>query len=308
MASPGRPIEENLKLYDVSGAAAETDNHYHAGWAMAGNTPFRYFKQTTHNGGTADPMIVHWPKGIRAKGELRTQYHHIIDIAPTFLDAAAAAAARQRGRRQADAVRRRQHAATRSTTPRRRPHHPVQYYEMFGNRAIYDNGWKAVTLHGNRMPWVLAGTYDFDKDVWELYNLNEDPERGQRPGGQAPREARGAEEEVGRGGAQVQRLSAVRRRRGAGRQRHQDERRAEEHLYVLPARRGVHQRGALAAGEEPQPHHHRVGGDRRQDRRRDRRRRRLLRRLHAVREGQRRHLHLQRLRRELLHRSRPASR
>ena len=53
--------------------------------------------------------------------------------------------------------------------------HPVQYYEMFGNRAIYDNGWKAVTLHGNRMPWVIAGTFDFDQDVWELYNLKDDP-------------------------------------------------------------------------------------------------------------------------------------
>lgn len=167
------PFEENQKRYDVWGSA-ETDNHYHAGWAMAGNTPFRYFKQTTHNGGTAVPMIVHWPKGIRSKGELRSQYHHIIDIAPTFLDAAQSSLPDEvDGVKQMplDGVSMRYSFDDAKAATR----HPVQYYEMFGNRALYDNGWKAVTLHGERMPWVLAGTYDFDNDVWALYNVNEDP-------------------------------------------------------------------------------------------------------------------------------------
>jgi arylsulfatase A-like enzyme len=165
--------EENEKFYDKWGTA-ETDNHYHAGWAMAGNTPFRMFKQSSHNGGIKDPLIVHWPKGIKAKGELRTQYHHIIDVIPTVLDAAGVAAPAA-----VDGVKQMPHDgvsmkysfndAAAPTT------HPVQYYEMYGNRALYDDGWKAVTLHGGRMPWVIGGTYDFEKDVWELYNLKEDP-------------------------------------------------------------------------------------------------------------------------------------
>ena len=166
-------FEENRKFYDAWGSA-ETDNHYHAGWAMAGNAPFRYFKQTTHNGGTAVPMIAHWPKGIRAKGELRTQYHHIIDIAPTFLDAAQTPLPDVvDGVKQMplDGVSMR-YSFDNAKAP---THHPVQYYEMYGHRSIHDNGWKAVTLHGNRMPWVLGGTFDFDKDVWALYNVDDDP-------------------------------------------------------------------------------------------------------------------------------------
>lgn len=170
---PRTAMDENLKRYDQWGTA-ETDNHYHAGWAMAGNTPFRFFKQTVHNGGSADPLIVHWPKGIRAKGELRTQYHHIIDIAPTMLDAAGIPLPPE-----VDGVKQMSFDGVSmkySFDDAKAPTtHPVQYYEMFGNRAIYDNGWKAVTVHGNRMPWVLGGTYDFGKDVWELYDLTKDP-------------------------------------------------------------------------------------------------------------------------------------
>ena len=66
----------------------DTYPHYHAGWAMAGNTPFRYFKQAEHRGGQADALVVHWPNGIEGKGEIRNQYHHISDIAPTILEAA----------------------------------------------------------------------------------------------------------------------------------------------------------------------------------------------------------------------------
>jgi arylsulfatase len=167
------PMEENQKFYDQWGTA-ETDNHYHAGWAMAGNTPFKYYKQTEHNGGNTDPLIVHWPKGIKARGELRSQYHHIIDIAPTFLDAVGIAPPSE-----VDGVKQMPHDGVSmkySFDDAKAPtNHPVQYYEMFGNRALYADGWKAVTLHGNRMPWVVGGIFDFDKDVWELYNIKEDP-------------------------------------------------------------------------------------------------------------------------------------
>jgi arylsulfatase len=170
---PKTSRDENLKRYDEWGTA-ETDNHYHAGWAMAGNTPFRYFKQTVHNGGIADPLIIHWPKGIMAKGELRAQHHHIIDIAPTMLKASGIEAPAE-----VDGVKQMPFDGVSMNysfdDAKAAGTHPVQYYEMFGNRAIYLEGWKAVTLHGNRMPWVLGGTFDFGKDVWELYNLADDP-------------------------------------------------------------------------------------------------------------------------------------
>ena len=167
------PYEENAKFYDKWGTA-ETNNHYHAGWAMAGNTPFKYFKQTVHNGGMTDPLIVSWPKGIQARGEIRTQYHHIIDIAPTILEALGVSVPNE-----VDGVKQMpldgmsmKYSFNDAQAPSKRE---VQYYEIWGNRAIYDHGWKAVTVHANRMPWILGGTYDFDQDVWELYNINDDP-------------------------------------------------------------------------------------------------------------------------------------
>lgn len=167
------PFEENMKFYDRWGTA-ETNNHYHAGWAMAGNTPFKYFKQTVHNGGMTDALVVTWPKGIRAKNEIRTQYSHIIDIAPTILDTTGVTAPDTvEGVKQMpfDGVSMR-YSFDDPKAPSRRT---TQYYEIWGNRAIYHDGWKAVALHGNRMPWVLGSTADFDKDVWELYNLGDDP-------------------------------------------------------------------------------------------------------------------------------------
>ncbi|MEH6558910.1 MAG: arylsulfatase [Oceanicoccus sp.] len=167
------PYEQNARFYDAWGTA-ETDNHYHAGWAAAGNTPYKYFKQTVHNGGSSDALIVHWPNGIKAKGEIRTQYHHIIDIIPTILDVSKVGF-----QEEVDGVKQMpfdgvsmQYSFNDVQAPTT---HPTQYYEQLGNRGIYDNGWKAVALHGGRMPWVLAGTFDFEKDDWELYNIDEDP-------------------------------------------------------------------------------------------------------------------------------------
>ena len=81
------PFEASLRYLDTWGET-NTYPHYHAGWAMAGNTPFRYFKQSEHRGGQHDALIVHWPNGIEAKGEIRTQYAHVADIVPTIMEAA----------------------------------------------------------------------------------------------------------------------------------------------------------------------------------------------------------------------------
>ncbi len=166
------PLEANLRNLEDWGRA-NTYPHYHAGWAMAGNTPFRYFKQSEHRGGQHDALVVHWPDGIKAKGEIRNQYHHISDIAPTILDAAGVEVpASYQGIEQQpmDGVSMR-YAFNNVNAANAKQR---QYYEMFGNRAIWVDGWKAVTLHAKRMPWDLAVTLPFDQDEWELYHVAED--------------------------------------------------------------------------------------------------------------------------------------
>ena len=166
------PFDANMEHYESWGGPS-TYPHFHAGWALAGNTPFQYFKQIVHRGGIQDALVVHWPDGIEAKGEIRDQYHHITDIAPTILDVTNTAF-----QEEIDGVKQMDfdgvsmaYSFNDATAPTQ---HPEQYYELFGNRAIYKDGWKAVTIHGNRMPWELNKTAPFEDDVWELYNLNED--------------------------------------------------------------------------------------------------------------------------------------
>ncbi len=166
------PFDANMRHLENWGQA-DTYPHYHAGWAMAGNTPFRYFKQSEHRGGQHDALVVHWPNGIKAKGEIRSQYHHISDIAPTIMKAT--------GIKKPDEY----HGVPQqpftgvamnysfddADAPNAKKR---QYYEMFGNRAIWADGWKAVTLHGKRMPWIVNATFSFEDDVWELYHVAED--------------------------------------------------------------------------------------------------------------------------------------
>jgi len=166
------PFEANMSHYEDWGGPS-TYPHFHAGWAMAGNTPFKYFKQIVHNGGIADPLIITWPAGIKSKGEVRNQYCHITDIAPTILDVTGVPFLHEiDGHEQMDmdgiSLR---YAFDDASAPEK---HNEQYYELFGNRAIYKDGWKAVTIHGNRMPWITNSVSPFEDDVWELYNLNED--------------------------------------------------------------------------------------------------------------------------------------
>jgi arylsulfatase len=166
------PFEANMEHYDEWGGP-NTYPHFHAAWALAGNTPFQYFKQITHRGGVQDPMVIHWPAGIKAKGEIRSQYHHITDIGATILDVTNTPFLEElNGEHQMSLDGKSMaYSFDDASAP---TNHPEQYYELFGNRGIYKDGWKAVTIHGNRMPWELGKRAPFEDDVWELYNIDED--------------------------------------------------------------------------------------------------------------------------------------
>jgi arylsulfatase A-like enzyme len=165
-------LEENLRNYDDWGGPS-TYPHYAAGWAVAGNTPFRFYKQTAYEGGTRVPLVLSWPAGIKARGELREQYQHVTDLAPTILDAAGITAAPMvNGEKQMafDGV----SMAYSFAAPTAPGRHGVQYYEMYGNRAIYANGWKAVVPHRLDV-WDFMNQPKFSDANWELYDLRSDP-------------------------------------------------------------------------------------------------------------------------------------
>jgi arylsulfatase A-like enzyme len=157
-------VEMDMKLIDELGGPM-TYPHYPLGWAMAGNTPFKRYKQETHAGGITDPMIIQWPKTIKDKGGIRSQYHHMIDITPTVLELIGVQQPRVVNgvdQRPMDGLSL-AYTFSDAKAPSRRE---TQYYEMLGHRAIYYKGWEAVTMH-------VRGE-DFDKDPWELYNVTED--------------------------------------------------------------------------------------------------------------------------------------
>jgi len=165
------PIEAQLKQIDQLGGPMAY-SHYAAGWAVAGDTPFTWTKQVASNfGGTRDGMVVYWPKRIKAKGELRSQFHHVIDVAPTILEAAGLPEPKM-----VDGV---------AQTPiqgvsmvysfddaQAKSRHGTQYFEIAGNRAIYRDGWLAGTVH--RAPWEKQPRAMLENDKWELYNTDED--------------------------------------------------------------------------------------------------------------------------------------
>ena len=160
-------IEDNLPLLDDLGST-KTYNHYPNGWAMAFNTPFKMWKRYEFEGGTSDPCIISWPAGMKARGEIRDQYHHAIDIVPTVLDALGVEPPADHQGPRAEPVRRRQHALQRddAAAPTKRR---TQFYSMLGSRAIWHDGWKAVTTHP-----TLSGWSNFNDDEWELYNTDVD--------------------------------------------------------------------------------------------------------------------------------------
>ena len=132
----------------TSSARPTAYNHYAVGWAHAMDTPYQWTKQVaSHWGGTRNGTIVHWPSGIEAKGEIRSQFHHVIDVAPTVLEAAGLPEPTFVQRRPAEADARASACATRSTTRGAAERRETQYFEMFCNRGIYHQGWTAVTRH-----------------------------------------------------------------------------------------------------------------------------------------------------------------
>ncbi|MCC2032552.1 arylsulfatase [Microbacterium allomyrinae] len=145
-------------------------NHYAVGWAWAMDTPFQWTKQVaSHWGGTRNGAIVHWPKGISEKGGLRSQFTHVIDIAPTILEAAGLPEPTFVNGVQQSPMEGRSMLYS-FAEPAAPETHDLQYFEMFGNRGVYHKGWSAVTKH--RTPWVMVGGTlpAFDDDVWELYD------------------------------------------------------------------------------------------------------------------------------------------
>ena len=142
-------------------------NHYAVGWAHAMDTPYQWTKQiASHWGGTRNGMVVHWPNGIKAKGEVRNQFHHVIDVAPTILEAAGLPAPTfVNGIQQApiEGV----SMAYSFDDGKADDRHTTQYFEMFVNRGIYHEGWTAVTRHS--IPWAATKVPALDDDVWELY-------------------------------------------------------------------------------------------------------------------------------------------
>ena len=164
-------VEDLLPLIDKWGGP-ETFPHMAAGWAVAFDTPFKWTKQVASDfGGTRNGMVIHWPEGIEDKSGLRSQFSHVIDIAPTVLEAAGLPEPRSVNGTEQTPIEGTSllFAFDDADAPER---HTTQYFEMFGNRALYQDGWFARTIH--RAPWKVTDLPPLTSDVWELYNVSND--------------------------------------------------------------------------------------------------------------------------------------
>jgi len=164
-------VADMLKVMDKWGGP-ETYPHMAGGWAVMFDTPYKWTKQVASDyGGTKVGMVVHWPKGIKAKGELRSQFHHVIDVAPTILEAAGLPEpVKVNGVKQVpiNGVSMLYSFDNAAADDK----HTQQYFEMFGNRAMYKDGWLARTIH--KAPWEREPRRGLEEDIWELYNINND--------------------------------------------------------------------------------------------------------------------------------------
>jgi len=156
---------------DIGGPTAY--NHIPVGWAWACNTPFQWGKQVaSHFRGTRNPLVISWPGHISDPGSKRWQFHHVIDLVPTILEAAGIPQPTE-----VNGVKQKPIEGISMVysfkDPNAAEQRHIQYFEMFGNRALYKDGWVAVCRHG-RLPWENAGSPDFDRDAWELYDVSKD--------------------------------------------------------------------------------------------------------------------------------------
>ncbi|GAA1779423.1 arylsulfatase [Agromyces lapidis] len=161
-------LEENLRLVDKLGSP-DTYNHYPTGWAAAFSTPYKMFKRYTYQGGVADPMVISWPKGIAARGEVRHQYHHSTDVVPTILEACGVGFPDTYNGVAQTPLSGVSMVPSFEAAPDAPSNKQTQYYEMLGSRGIWHEGWKAVAVHG-----PVSGMSGFDQDVWELYHTEVD--------------------------------------------------------------------------------------------------------------------------------------
>lgn len=170
----GQPEDTSYVLKHIDEISGpKSYNHFPVGWAWAMNTPFQWGKQVaSHFGGTRNPLAISWPSRIKDKGTLRTQFHHVIDVVPTVLEAAGVSEPVEVNgvwQKPIEGV----SMVYSFDDAKAKEHRGTQYFEMFGNRALYHDGWIAVCRHG-RLPWVNQGSYDFANDKWELYNVDND--------------------------------------------------------------------------------------------------------------------------------------
>jgi len=155
------------------------ENHFNVGWAWALDSPFQWMKQVaSHFGGTRNALAVSWPAGIEASGELRSQFHHVIDVFPTILEIVGLQAPSKVNGIEQDEI----HGTSMAYSfedAKSASTHTTQYFEILGNRAIYHQGWMASCFHG-RLPWIRFAGFDFDgeQEVWELYDIANDFSQG----------------------------------------------------------------------------------------------------------------------------------
>lgn len=164
-------VEDILKHYDELGGP-HSYGHFAAGWAVAGDAPFAWTKQVASDfGGTRNGMVIHWPKRIKTKGEVRSQFHHVIDIAPTILEAAGLPEPKIVNSAQQEPIEGVSMVYT-FDAPKAKSKRTTQYFEIFGNRSIYHDGWLAGTVH--RAGWELIPRRPLADDKWELYDTRTD--------------------------------------------------------------------------------------------------------------------------------------